>query len=132
MEWHSLLDYIDYYSYSKTDEKVQIQDGENKEKAEQAYNHIITTYELDKDLNDLWAFDIALDCVRTMSVEDREFISQHTETSLYHFGYAMEIRNNFVYGAYGPKRHLVISADDLSSRVMQMIFAILNPDYILE
>jgi hypothetical protein len=129
MEWQILLDSIDYYSYSKEDEKIHFADGENKAKAENDYKHIITTYEIDKDPEDLWAFDIALDCVRRLSYEDRAYISAHTDTSLYHFGYALEVRNSFVYRA---NKHFVLSADHFSSRVMQMIFAILSPEYVLE
>ena len=132
MQWQILLESIDYYTYSKEDEKIHFANGDGKVTAENSYKYIVSTYELYKNPDDHWAFDIALDCVRTMSAKDREFISQHTDTSLYHFGYAMEIRNNFLYGEYGTKHHFVVSADDLSSRIMEMIFAILCPDYVLE
>lgn len=129
MEWQALLDHIDCYVYSHQTEQIHFLIGEYTEIAKNNYNRILSTSGIDNSSEDAWAFDIALDCVRTMSAEDRAYISNHTDPFLHHFGYALEVRNKYIHVT---KKRFASTPDDLSSRVMQMIFAILSTDYVLK
>ena len=128
-EWQTLLDHIYYYVYSPEEEQISFLKGANMVEAQNYYRHIVSTYGIDKNVDDLWAFDIALDCVRRMADEDKMLISENTDASLYHFGYALGVRNKYIHVA---TKHFTPCPDDLSSRVMEMIFAILSPEYVLE
>lgn len=129
MKWQALLNHIDYYVYSHQTEKIDFLIGEYTEIAKNNYNHILSTYGINNSRKDAWAFDVALDCIRTMPVADRAYISNHTDAYRYHFSYALEIRNKYIHVA---KKRFASTPDDLSSRVMQMIFAILSTDYVLK
>ena len=128
-EWQILLDHIDCYVYDHQEEKIVFSNCDNMVEAKNNYNHIVSAYGIDQDANDLWAFDIALDCVRKMSDEDKKEITKNTDVFFHHFGYALGVRNEYLHGA---KKHFFLFADDQSCRVMEMIFAMLCPDYILE
>lgn len=120
-KWRVLLEYIDYYVYSKEDEQIQIQEGTEKEMAESLYKQFVQTHDISGD--DLWAFDISLDCLRKMSKKDRNYLAEHTDYNDYHFGYAMYIRNNYIHGS---KKRFVLMADDTSFQVMEYMFSILS------
>lgn len=75
--------------------------------------------------NDQWAFDIALDCVRTMKDEDRERIQKGEKIPFYHFGYGLYVRNHYVHPS---KSHFGFIADNISSSVEKFIYAILIKD----
>ena len=50
-EWRVLMDYIDYYVYSYDEEKIIIQDGEKKNKAQFVYEQITKTYGISEKKN---------------------------------------------------------------------------------
>lgn len=66
--------------------------------AKSLYEEIIEKYF--KDENSIWCFDIALDCISSMSGEDLSYISKHPQVTEYHFGYGMWIRNNQLYSPF--------------------------------
>lgn len=123
-EWRVLMDYIDYYVYSYDEEKIIIQDGERKSKAQFLYEQITKTYGISAKKNALWAFDVALDCLRNLDDKDRKYISQNPEYHLYHFNYAMYIRNHYVHSA---NKHRLLTAEWLSGEAMGYMFTILHP-----
>ena len=125
-EWKVLLDYIDYYEYSHEEEKILIKDGELQAKAQFVYDQISSTYGIEEGSIRRWEFDIALDCIREMNEEDREYIRNNPEGHLYHFGYAMYIRNHYIHCR---KKHHVLCADGTSGTVMAFIFTVLHPFY---
>jgi len=66
--------------------------------------------------------EVALECIENMTEEDRAYIRMHPDTSRYHFGYGMYIRNK-----YGPRFSDVgvyIHRDNISSDVLsEIVFA---------
>lgn len=117
-----LLKYISYYEYDFEEEAVYIADGDEKSKAYNLY-----TYTAKKDCEDLeqkWAFDIALDCVRNMPNDLRERIQKEGEIPFYHFGYGVYVRNHYIHSS---SKHLYLEADYISSIVEKFIYAILCP-----
>ena len=123
-EWRVLMDYIDYYVYSYDEEKIIIQDGEKKNKAQFVYEQITKTYGISEKKNNIWAFDIALDCLRNLDDKDRTYIGENPEYHLYHFSYSMYVRNQYIHCA---KKHMVFMADHISGEVMGYIFTVLHP-----
>lgn len=146
-ELNELLKYIDYYSYSFDEEETVIDSEENCEYARQCYNEALGIVYGKKRFNAYkrkshdqkadddflkwtdttkWVLDIAIDCVRTMSEQDREYIVKHLDAGSYHMGYALWIRNRYIHKA---KKHFKGIADNVSSDVMETIFSILHPLY---
>jgi len=71
--------------------------------------------------------EVALECIENMTEEDRAYIRMHPDTSRYHFGYGMYIRNK-----YGPRFSDVgvyIHRDNISSDVLSEIVFCLLPEY---
>lgn len=122
--WNELLKYINEYVYMQDDEAVVIRYSPNASAAYQAYEKGLAL--AGEDELSKWLYDIALDCVRRMSVEDREYVKSHLYTTEYHFGYAMGIRNTYIHPA---KKHDYFEADGISSSVMRRIFSIVSPFY---
>lgn len=137
-EWQELLSYIDYYVYVDAEEEIIIKHGPSANAALSAYekglgllNARITNETAHRRLRlqpdgEKWEFDIALDCVRRMNDEDKEYVKKHMQTTEYHFGYAMGIRNKYIYPS---KKHNHFDADGISSSVMRKVFSILSPVY---
>ena len=63
MEWQSLLDHIDYYVYSHETEQIHFLIGEYTEVAKNNYSRILSATGMDNNIEDAWAFDIALDAL---------------------------------------------------------------------
>jgi len=135
-ELKNLLDYIDYYVYSFEDEEVIIKNGPDAEKALEEYNKGLVSMGLENfsyDINNnkyarlfKWVYDVAIDCVRNMSFDDKLYISTHLDTSIHHLDYALEIRNTYIHRS---KKHKRFYADGVSTCVMKMIFSIISTEY---
>ena len=115
-----LLKYISYYEYDFKEEAVYIADGDESSQAYDLYKEIVTQH--CEDLEQKWALDIALDCVRNMTDAEREQIQKEGEIPFYHFGYGMAVRNKYVHPS---SKHLYLEADYISSIVEKFIYAIL-------
>ncbi|MBQ7319080.1 MAG: hypothetical protein IJW97_02720 [Clostridia bacterium] len=111
-----LLNYIDYYIYSFASERICIAEGTAHDAAQEIYSHIIRSQQLQED--EVWAFDIALDCIREMSELERAILSKEGTLSPHHFGYGLRIRNKYLYPA---KCHVLQSADEQSEQVLRAI-----------
>lgn len=109
-----------------SEEKIMICNGVSASEASVLYEKAILEFKDDKENNQKWVFDIVLDCVRRMNEQDREYVRKHLQTTEYHFGYAMGIRNRYVYPS---KNHDYFEPDDISSQVMKRIFTIVSPLY---
>ena len=147
-ELNALLLYLQNFVYDRDKEEIRIINSSDADKAAEVYNRAVlsileegkdpvllrTQCDPDREEGSLWRrtsetqweLDIAIDCIRKMSDEDRTYIKEHPWTSEYHFGYAMHIRNEYIHPAH---RHHVWMADSVSSEVMQKIFSILIPGY---
>lgn len=132
-EWQELLLYVDQYVYVEGEEEIIIKYGPDAENAQLAYERGRSILNEKDDEDDFWGsgtekweFDIALDCIRKMSESDRDYVRNHMQTTEYHFGYAMGIRNQYIHPS---KKHHVFMADSVSSSIMRKIFSILSPVY---
>ena len=123
-EWNELLKYIDEYKYDEEEEQIVIRYSEKAREVQSEYDKALALAGEGKDAK--WIFDIAVDCVRRMSDEDKEYIKKNMNTTEYHMGYAMGIRNRYIHPA---KKHRVLIADHISSCVMKRIFSIVSPVY---
>lgn len=140
-ELRPLLEFIDNYIYIDEEEEIVVKHGPHAEEAQRVYMEAISILGIkgnnrtqqNKDdyfsfglSNQKWKFDIAIDCVRRMDNIDRDYVRNHMQTTEYHFGYAMGIRNRYIHPA---RKHHVLEADGVSSSVMEMIFTIVSPIY---
>lgn len=124
-ELNILLDYIDSYVYDSESEEIMIKHSPDESKALEVYKRTLIAYSIEKSDLLKWHFDIALDCVRRLSEEDRVHYSQNYDG--YSFGYGMFIRNNYIYPS---KKHFSnLSPDDQSGAVMELIYTILHKSY---
>lgn len=123
-EWKELLKYINEYVYMQEDEEIVIRYSARASEAQKAYDNGLQ--HAGEGEHAKWMYDIALDCVRRMSLEDREYVKKHLHTSEYHFGYAMGIRNTYIHPS---KKHDYFEADGVSSSVMRRIFSLVSPFY---
>ena len=114
------MKYISYYEYDFKEEAVYIADGDESSKAYNLYREMVT--QRCEDLEQKWALDIALDCVRNMTDEERELIQKQGEIPFFHFGYGVTVRNKYIHPS---KVHTYFMADDVSSTVEDFIYAIL-------
>lgn len=70
------------------------------------------------------------DCVLHMKPEDKAYIRENPYSIEYHFGYALYIRNHYIYDE-GSKLDFAYEPDQLSSDIMTYIFSLLLPgEYI--
>lgn len=123
-EWQELLNYINEYVYMDEEEEIVIRYSAKAADAQRAYDNGLR-FAGEGD-HAKWMYDIALDCVRRMSLEDRGYIMKHLHTTEYHFGYAMGIRNKYIHPS---KKHDYFEADGVSSSVMRRIFSLVSPIY---
>lgn len=114
-----LLQYKSYYVYDFEQEAILVADGEEHGKAYDLYAR--TAQKLSYD--DKWAFDIALDCIRNLTDAEIKGIEISDEITDFHFGYGMYVRNTYVHPS---KLHSCRMADDVSSRVEAIIYAIIQ------
>lgn len=139
-ELHALLECIDSYVYSKENEEIMIATSGDSQKAIGVYEAALESIginaisdkagELLLNMGFIgdrkWMLDIAIDCVRMMSEEERNYVQNHMWTTEYHFGYAMGIRNEFIHSA---NKHHSYEPDETSSIIMEIIFSIISPSY---
>jgi len=139
-ELYGLLEYINYYKYSKEDEEIKIIPSPYEEEAKKQYETALRAVgsslrhgtEDDDELfffggdSRKWHLDVAIDCVRQMDENDRTYVADNLQTTNYHFGYAMGIRNEYIYPA---KKHHTFMADNDSTEIMKVIFSILHRGY---
>lgn len=132
--------YINYYQYSTEDEEIKILPSPYEEEAKKQYETALRAIgsrlrrrrEEDDELTFFggdsrkWHLDVAIDCVRQMDENDRTYVANHLQTTDYHFGYAMGIRNEYIYPA---KKHHSFMADNDSTEIMKVIFSILHRGY---
>ncbi len=128
-ELHNLLKYIDAYVYSYDTEMIMIEPHNDSTEAAQCYQNALSSIDINiaeykpKCFNDeRWILDIAIDCVRNMSEEDRDYVSKNTDPYEYHFGYGTGIRNKYIHCA---KWHRAFRPDSVSSEVLKRIFSII-------
>ena len=139
-ELYGLLEYINYYQYSKNDEEIKILPSPYEEDARKQYETALRAVgsrlsrgseEADELIflggdSSKWHLDVAIDCVRQMDENDRTYVANHLHTTDYHFGYAMGIRNEYIHPA---KKHHSFMADNDSTEIMKVIFSILHRGY---
>ena len=140
---HDLLEYIDEYFYLKDEEEIIIRYGERAALAKEIYDKAVSFVCEDCSLpeqtqgdtsiqvyrrsaKDKWFLDIAIDCVKKMSEEDKAEISKDLNPSDYHFGYGGWVRDEYIRHC---QKHTYLDADDDSGYVIEMILSIVSPEY---
>ena len=118
-ELHRLMEYINCYRYDKKEEEIVIVHSPYDEAAKEVYDKA-------RRLCRQWYLDMAIDCVREMSENDRDYILHHMNSIKYHHGYAMGIRNEYIHCS---AKHFTLMPDDDSTQVMKVIFSIIHPYY---
>ena len=66
--------------------------------------------------------EVAEDCLKDMSVEDKEYLMENPVAIEYHFSYCLYIRNNYIHNRDFSEVSFFTHADDLSSDIIRMIF----------
>ena len=142
-ELQPLLGHIDSYINIDDEEEIVIRHTPCAAQAQKVYEDALRLIEFkeseegdanDDDSDDYknhfcdpkWEFDIALDCIRTMDDDDREYVRNHLQPSEYHFGYAMGIRNRYIHPS---RKHQMFMPDRVSGRIMTIILSIVSPIY---
>jgi len=123
-KWNELMEYIDDYVYDNENEEVVVRNSNRVHEAQKIYDEC-RDYVGDEE-SSKWMFDIALDCIRCMSLEKRTYLTKHMNTTEHHLGYAMYVRNKYIHVS---KKHCSVNADGISSIIMKMIFSIISPIY---
>lgn len=126
LEFNKILTYREYYKYDFKCEAIQVKKGKQHDEAEKLYSNIVRDFSLED--TDKWAFDIALDYIRTLKEEDLEIINKQGEILDFHFGPGLYIRNKYIHLS---KLHGFFIADNVSARVEEFISAIMFPEYKL-
>ena len=116
-----MMKYISYYVYDFKAEAICVAEGPDHDAAQELY--VQMTKDRFTGDDDWWAFDIALDCVRTMAENDIELIKTEGAIPFYHFGYGAGVRNKYVYPS---TLHTYLMADNVSSNVEDFIYAIIK------
>lgn len=124
-EWNHLLNIVDAFTYDKELEKSVFDESEKSRSAKVVYDKIIEEFNLNEDENLKWAFDIALDCVRNMNDEDKDYLTESYDVDF--FGYGMYIRNQYIHCATKHQRFLC--ADTQCSVVLSFIYTIMHRYY---
>ena len=119
-EEDSILKYRSYYEYDFKHEAIYVAEGDESSKAYRLYREMVM--ERCPEIEDKWALDIALDCVRNFTDEECEIIKKQGKIANYHFGYGLYVRNHYIHPS---KAHFYGMADDVSSAVEDFIYAIL-------
>ena len=121
-EEKTIFEYRSYYEYDFKHEAIYVADGDETAQAYSLYAKMVK--QRCETLEDKWAFDIALDCVRNFTDEECEIIKQQGKIANYHFGYGLYVRNRYIHPS---KAHFYGMADNVSSDVEDFIYAILCP-----
>lgn len=66
--------------------------------------------------------EVAEDCLKDMSAEDKEYFMENPVAIEYHFSYCLYIRNNYIHNRDFSEVSFFTHADDLSSDIIRMIF----------
>lgn len=66
---------------------------------------------------------IAVDCMKHLSEEDREYLREHTDPAEYHFGYGTYIRNHYNLWECRLRKMGYMRADDLSWAIIERIIS---------
>ena len=119
-EEKTIFEYRSYYEYDFEQEAIYVAKGDESSQAYNLYREM--AMERCPEIEDKWALDIALDCVRNMTEEECALIREKGEIPFYHFGYGVTVRNKYVYPS---KKHTYLMADNVSSTVEKFIYAIL-------
>lgn len=121
---HELLQYRNCYRYSKRCEHLHFIPAENEEQAIELYSRIIQNCAFTG--TEQWALEIALDCIREMTVEDLVYIAEHKDIEEYHLNYGLYVRNTYIH----PSRfHFYSCPDKMSTLVKQFIIGIICPEH---
>lgn len=118
-EEKTIFEYRSYYVYDFEQEAIYVAEGDESSAAYDLYRKMVM--ERCPELEDKWAFDIALDCVRNFTDEECANIREQGSIPFYHFGYGVTVRNKYVYPS---QKHTYLMADNVSSDVEDFIYAI--------
>jgi hypothetical protein len=125
-EWNILVDYIDFYIYDNDLEAVIINGSPETEKAQKVYSDFLEKYNINKNSSLKWSFDIALDCIRNLVDDDRQYLKENCDIDF--FGYGLFVRNKYIHCS---RVHSYWSADNQCSQVLGFIYTIMHPEYNL-
>lgn len=80
--------------------------------------------------------DIADDCIKNLSKEDKQYLIEHPDAGSYHRTYGLSIRNKYIYSYSGNLREKLslrrVNADSMSSEILTMIISKLLPEFEFE
>lgn len=80
--------------------------------------------------------DIADDCIKNLSEEDKQYLIEHPDAGSYHRTYGLSIRNKYIYSYSGNLREKLslrrVNADSMSSEILTMIISKLLPEFEFE
>lgn len=80
--------------------------------------------------------DIADDCIKNLSKEDKQYLIEHPDAGSYHRTYGLSIRNKYIYSYPGNLREELslrrVNADSMSSEILTMIISKLLPEFEFE
>lgn len=80
--------------------------------------------------------DIADDCIKNLSKEDKQYLIEHPDAGSYHRTYGLSIRNEYIYSYPGNLREKLslrrVNADSMSSEILTMIISKLLPEFEFE
>lgn len=80
--------------------------------------------------------DIADDCIKNLSEEDKQYLIEHPDAGSYHRTYGLSIRNKYIYAYSGNLREKLslrrVNADSMSSEILTMIISKLLPEFEFE
>ncbi len=146
---NDLLPYMGLYYYDFETERLILKASEKSAEAAEAYNRAVIALIGDpkdsksdfcrpvllglSEIDDVyktpvgqWEMDIAIDCVRKMSEDDRQYMCDHPWTTEYHHGYGTWIRNKYIH----PTRlHRSFRIDRPSTNMVLKMFSILIPGF---
>lgn len=119
-EEKTIFEYRSYYEYDFKHEAIYVADGDETARAYSLYAKMVK--QRCENLEEKWALDIALDCIRKFTDEECEIIKKQGKIANYHFGYGLYVRNHYIHPS---KEHFYGMADHVSSTVEKFIYAIL-------
>ena len=73
--------------------------------------------------------EVAEDCIKNMTEEDKHYMRLHPCVIEYHFTYGMYIRNHYIYNQDFSKLNFICNPDNLSMKILEMIISKLIPEY---
>ena len=80
--------------------------------------------------------EIANDCIKNLSEEDKQYLIEHPDAGSYHRTYGLSIRNKYIYSYPGNLREKLslrrVNADSMSSEILTMIISKLLPEFEFE